>query len=260
MAIKLFEQGNHLCVAFTDLVRGKGIQSNQFIIIDNQHKAILDPGGDLTFTPLSIQAGIEIDIQETDYIFASHQDPDIIASMDHWLMHTRAKVICSRLWTRFLPHLIPGYLESEIEGRIIGIPDQGKLIPFGDTYIVALPAHFLHSVGNLHFYDPISKILFSGDLGASLVDEDTAHEFIETQIEFEHHIKAMEGFHRRYMCGNKACKLWANMVRGMQVDMIVPQHGRPFKGSAITAFLDWISDLRCGIDILTQEHYKVPKE
>ena len=30
----------------------------------------------------------------------------------------------------------------------------------------ALPAHFLHSVGNFHIYDPIAKILYTGDLGA----------------------------------------------------------------------------------------------
>ena len=66
-------------------------------------------------------------------------------------------------------------------------------------------------------------------------------------------------FHRRYMAGNKACRLWANMVRQLKPKMIVPQHGRPFADpDTISAFLDWISNLECGLDLLTQEDYRIP--
>jgi len=36
------------------------------------------------------------------------------------------------------------------------------------TSLVTLPAHFLHAEGNFQSYNPISKILFSGDMGANL--------------------------------------------------------------------------------------------
>jgi flavorubredoxin len=92
-------------------------------------------------------------------------------------------------------------------------------------------------------------------MGASIVDEGP-----EKPVEdFAEHVPSMIGFHQRYMCANKACRLWANMVREMDIDMIVPQHGRPFKGKAMIAqFLDWISQLECGVDLLTQDHYRVP--
>ena len=35
----------------------------------------------------------------------------------------------------------------------------------------------------------------------------------------------MEAFHKRYMASNKACRLWAEMVAQMDVEMLVPQHG-----------------------------------
>jgi flavorubredoxin len=67
----------------------------------------------------------------------------------------------------------------------------------------------------------------------------------------------MEGFHRRYMVSNKVCRLWASMVRGMDVSMMVPQHGRYFVGKeAIGAFLDWIEKLECGVDLVTQANYR----
>ena len=108
--IVLFDNGSHQCLMFDDLVSGEGVQSNQFLITDNEQYLLLDPGGDLTYTPLSLELSKHIPVQDLTYIFASHQDPDIIASLDKWLLHTRARVICSKLWARFLPHLTANYL------------------------------------------------------------------------------------------------------------------------------------------------------
>ena len=49
------------------------------------------------------------------------------------------------------------------------------------------------------------------------------------------------------------------MVRGMDLEMIVPQHGRPFVGAEmINAFLEWIEQLECGLDLMTQQDYRLP--
>jgi len=255
MAIELFNNGKHQCLAFTDLVAGDGVQANQFLIIDGSHEAILDPGGDLTFTALSMEIGKHIDLRNLDYLIASHQDPDIIASLSSWVSRTDATIVCSKLWARFLPHLLPGYMGQQVTNRCIALPDEGGDIPMGDSVLKAVPAHFLHSVGNFQFYDPVSKILFSGDMGASIVNEGP-----EKPVEdFAAHIQYMEGFHQRYMCSNKVCRLWAQMVRNMDVEMIVPQHGRSFQGKAmVNQFLDWISGLQCGVDLMTQRNYMVP--
>lgn len=254
----LFDNGVHKVLCFDQLVTGDGVQSNQFLIIDHDEHALLDPGGDLTYMPLSLAVSQHIPIKELTYVFASHQDPDIIASLDKWFLHTRCKVVCSKLWARFLPHLSAAYLTRQ-EGtsttdRMIAVPDRGQSIRLGKSSIKALPAHFLHSVGNLQFFDPVSGILFSGDMGASMVDD------AEPVDDFEKHLHTMEGFHRRYMAGNKACRLWSNMVRELKPAMIVPQHGRPFVGPVmIGQFLDWISQLQCGMDLLSQEDYQLPK-
>jgi flavorubredoxin len=55
----------------------------------------------------------------------------------------------------------------------------------GNTTIKAIPAHFLHSEGNFQFYDVTRKILFSGDLGASLVHH---HVAAQPVADFEVHI------------------------------------------------------------------------
>ncbi|SDI31896.1 Metallo-beta-lactamase superfamily protein [Pseudomonas delhiensis] len=256
--IVLFDNGTHQCLCFDDLVTGDGVQSNQFLIVDHGQYLLLDPGGDLTYTPLSLELSKLMPLQELDYIFASHQDPDIIAALDKWLLHTRAKVICSKLWARFLPHLTASYLAVShgisTYDRVIAVPDRGQSLNLGRCQLNILPAHFLHSVGNFQIYDPVSRILFSGDMGASLVDDANPVQ------DFAEHLPHMLGFHRRYMASNKVCRLWADMVRGLDVQMMVPQHGRPFAGRPmIDAFLDWISGLECGMDLLGPADYQVPR-
>ena len=70
----------------------------------------------------------------------------------------------------------------------------------------------------------------------------------------------MLGFHQRYMVSNRVCRLWARMARGMDIEMIVPQHGRPFAGKAmVKRFIDWVEQLECGVDRLTQADYVAPE-
>ena len=57
MAIVLFDNGHHKCIAFPDLVVCEGakedkqaktcesVQANQFLIVNNEHAALIDPGG-----------------------------------------------------------------------------------------------------------------------------------------------------------------------------------------------------------------------
>ncbi|KMQ75070.1 oxygen-binding di-iron domain-containing protein [Marinobacter subterrani] len=246
-------------VLFDSLVTGEGVQSNQFLIVDGKHEALIDPGGDLTYTPLSVAASRYMNIRELDYVFASHQDPDIIGAIDRWIVHTRARIVTSKLWARFLPHLVSSYVTSQLSGsvydRIVSVPDAGANVRFGDSFLQCLPAHFMHSVGNLQFYDPVSKILFSGDLGASLGGEDD-HLPVK---DFDKHIPNMVGFHRRYIASRKVCQLWASMIRDMDVAMIVPQHGKRFEGPVmVERFLDWVSNMECGIDLMTQDNYRRP--
>jgi flavorubredoxin len=163
---------------------------------------------------------------------------------------TPAQVYISTVWERFVPHFCkPG----KTEGRILGIPDAGMHIRVGLGDIVALPAHFLHAEGNFQFWDPSSRILFSGDLGVSLgLDPRRPIRSLREAIPY------MAPFHRRYMSSNKILRLWAQMVAGLPIAMIAPQHGAPLVGPAVQEFIAWVQTLECGIDLMTPEHYALP--
>ena len=77
--------------------------------------------------------------------------------------------------------------------------------------------------------------------------------------DFEVHSDSMLDFHRRYMGSNFICRLWVNMIRQLDVEMIVPQHGRPFVGKQmVEKFLNWFEELKCGIDLMKVKSYSVP--
>ena len=248
MALVLYDDGNHKCVAFTELVQGEGIQSNQFAIIDKGDGMLLDPGGNLTYKHLIAELADYFLPSHTRYIFASHQDPDIIASANGWLLITDAQIIIAQEWVRFLPHFC---IRGATEGRLIPIPPRGMDITLGQSTLKIIPAHYLHTVGFFQVYDPLSKILFSGDIGASLRD---GHDAGKPVADFDAHLidSHMLGFHKRYMTNNKACRLWVQMIRQLDVEWIVPQHGGSFKGKEmVTRFLDWFETLECGTDLIT---------
>jgi len=47
--------------------------------------------------------------------------------------------------------------------------------------------------------------------------------------------------------------LWVNMVRTMDVELIVPQHRTPFIGKEqIIQFFDWSETLQCGVDLMDE--------
>ncbi len=176
-------------------------------------------------------------------IFLSHQDPDIVGGLCTWLELIKAPVYVSSIWMRFLPHY--GLRNMS---QFVGVPDHGmdcEIAP--DFNVKMVPAHFLHSEGQINLYDPVSKILFSGDIGAAMVPSDNDNPYVD---DFKSHLPYVEGFHRRYMCSNKAIRCWLDTIADLDIEMIAPQHGPVYRGAAVREFLNWLRDLQCGIDLL----------
>ena len=245
----LFDNGTHKNLLLEDFGHGEMVQANVHLIVDSGKGMILDPGGHKVFKHLLQEVGTIIGVDNLEWIFFSHQDPDIVAAANGWLMTTKATAIVSKLWIRFIPHF---GVDRLVVDRIKGLDDEGAIIRLGNSDLYILPAHWLHSPGNFQVYDPVSKILYSGDLGASL-----GQDYIYV-TNFEEHIKYMEGFHKRYINSGRALRNWAKMVRQLDIEIIAPQHGAIFKGKdMVNKFINWVENLETGIDIM-DDVYKIP--
>ena len=216
------------------------IDTNQYLIVNGDQAILLDPGGVELFSPMLAAIMKYIDIDQLSHLFASHQDPDIISSLGMWdqvLPH--ASLHSPWLWEGFIRHFGMRNIAYK------PIKDEGGQIHLGNLTLEFIPAHYLHSSGNFNVYDPKAKILFSGDIGAALEAVD-APLYVE---DFSDHIGKMKGFHQRWMPSNRAKQNWVDRVRKLDIDMMVPQHGRIFKGKHVTDFLDWFEKLDVGCAI-----------
>lgn len=253
MAIELFSNDKHKCIKFDNLTGDGEIQSNQFLIVDGRRGLLIDCGGYRIYSSLLGEVSRYLPTNALDYIFLSHQDPDIGSGLNLWLPVSKAQVVISDLWKRFIPAFCIRGLSEE---RITPIPDNGLRLTLGDSELIAVPAHFLHSPGNFHLYDTSSKILFTGDLGASIGPEKEA---ITTEEEFTQHVSFLAGFHNRYMASTKACVAWVKMVKQLDVEMIVPQHGARIVGKPqVEMFYDWVLNEKTALDDFAEELFQLP--
>ena len=150
-----------------------------------------------------------------------------------------AKLYSPWLWEGFIHHFGMENIEYE------PIKDEGRILKLGNIELHVVPAHYLHSSGNMHVYDLTTKILFSGDVGAALEHGDFPL-FVE---DFEQHTEHMRYFHQRWMPSNSAKQNWINRVRKLDIEYMCPQHGRIFKGEQVQQFLDWFEALEVGTGI-----------
>ncbi len=243
--IKLFDSGSHQFVLLNESEAGEedGVRSNQYLIQHDGVGVLLDPGGFGVMPRVLAELLRYLAPENIRGVFLSHQDPDIVGGIATWLELVQAPVYISRIWMRFLPH----YGLKDMS-QFVGVPDEGMDCEVAPGFnLKVLPAHFLHSEGQINVYDPVAKVLFTGDIGAAMLPPDKDDAYVD---DFASHLPFIEGFHRRYMCSNKAIRCWLDTIDGLDIDMIAPQHGPVYRGAAVPAFLDWLKDLQCGVDLL----------
>lgn len=215
------------------------IDTNEYLISVNDDAILTDPGGMEIFPAVFSAISNSVDPSSIKKLFASHQDPDIISSLSLWLDYNpNLKCYLSWLWASFIPHF------GGNDETFIPIPDEGMEINLGNISLKAIPAHYLHSSGNFHLYDPQAKILFSGDVGAAMIPHDEDYLYVH---DFDKHRPYIEGFHRRWMGSNQAKNDWCDRVDNMEIEMLCPQHGAIYKGDDVKRFLQWFRELEVGI-------------
>ncbi|MCD6173884.1 MAG: MBL fold metallo-hydrolase [Sulfurimonas sp.] len=243
----LYDDGTHKCVmfAFDDESHEDAYLSvNQYLIVQNGAGVLIDPGSEAIFDELYDAVSRHVEIENIKFIFFSHQDPDVSGSISQWAVSTKAKFIMPSIWIRFMSHY--GFTEMS---RVVSLADHGAKLKFGNEYLKFVPAHFLHSPGNFSLYDSKSKIVFSGDIGAAVVPSPTDYKHVK---DFDSHIEALHGFHKRYMGSNKLCRAWVSKIEQLDVDMIAPQHGLIFEDEKTGQFLEWLKELKCGSDYMDE--------
>ncbi|WP_417830722.1 MBL fold metallo-hydrolase [Terasakiella sp.] len=237
--VKLFEGHSHEWIAFArDPEKPeKIIDTNQYMIKSEREAILLDPGGIELFASMLASVVHYLPVEQITHLFASHQDPDIISSLGLWdKTLPNATLHAPWLWEGFLRHYGCDHI------TYAAIPDEGSTLSFDNVEIQFIPAHYMHASGNFSVYDPVAKILFSGDIGAGLNAPDDPM-FVE---DFNAHIPKIKKFHQRWMPSERAKEMWIKRVRRLDVEMLCPQHGSIYRGGDVGRFLDWLESIEVG--------------
>lgn len=185
--ITLFDSGTHQFILLNESEPGEeeGVRSNQYLVVEGKRGVLIDPGGFGVMPHVLAELLRYLSPSELEAIIVSHQDPDIVGGISAWIELTSAPIYAPAIWLRFLPHC-----GIEAMDRFIGVPDQGMALSLANGFKLDLvPAHFLHSEGHINVFDPVSKILFSGDIGAAMLPPEIDTPFVD---DFAAHLPYIE--------------------------------------------------------------------
>ncbi|MBT3559282.1 MAG: MBL fold metallo-hydrolase [Rhodospirillales bacterium] len=218
----------------------KIIDTNQIVLNSGGETVLLDPGGMEVFPAFLTALSEKVSIDSIKHIFLSHQDPDICSSLLLWrqVCPKEVNIYVPWMWQDFVAHF-------DVDAKTIPVPDEGMTINLANgRSLEMIPAHYLHSPGNLNLYDPMARLLFSGEIGAATLPHNDSGSFYVKN--FSSHVEYMEDFHKRWMVSTDARDAWISQVRRLKVDMIVPQRGLAFKEDDVENFLTWFAEVELG--------------
>jgi len=228
----------------------RNIYLKRFIAADGtQRNMIFDPGTKIDLPRLmTVLKELIGGIQNIDFVFLSHQDPDVSANTNMILTTAPKAVVLASLdtWRLIKMYGLP-------EKRFWGIEslksDTVKIKKTGHK-IAFIPAIFAHFRGAMMLYDYESDILFTGDFLGGL-NTRIGGDIYATEESW----KGISLFHQLYIPCNRAIQNAIGRIGMMPKipEIIAPQHGDILKGRIVEIFLDRLTRLDVGLDISDNE-------
>ncbi|ADU96494.1 beta-lactamase domain-containing protein [Thermovibrio ammonificans HB-1] len=219
---------------------------NAYLIVSGDKRVLLDPGGIQHFEQVKARVSQLIEPSEVTHIVAHHQDPDVIGSLPLWLkLNPNVTVVTTPRTQVLIPYY--GFDRSKVNWLDVS-PLDDTMLELEEGALVFLSAPFLHFPDAFVTYDSRSKILFTGDIFAAIQQR---WELVVS--DFEEHKNELTYFHVYYMASNKALRHFVEKVRPFPVDAIAPQHGSIIPKEFVGEALDFLEELKCGIDLLEEE-------
>jgi len=235
----LFDCDSH-SVYWLGIDEETAFRCNTYLVRDGDQAILIDPGNRAYFPQVQARVAQVMEPNRVTGMVLCHQDPDVAASMVDWLALNPDMTVYSTARTHvLLPHygqLIYSAVDVA-EKPVVALP-SGRSLRF-------IEAPFLHFPGAFVTYDASTGFLFSGDIWAALdIDWRLVVE------NFDDHVAAMDLFHIDYMASNVAARGFVGRLGGIDVRAILPQHGSIISTAHVGAALDYLRDLRCGLDVI----------
>ena len=235
----LYENEHH-AVYWLGTPEDSAFRCNTYLVTDGDEAIIVDPGGAEVFDFVRRRVEQIIEPSHVSAQILCHQDPDVAGSMVRWLdVNPGMKVITSTRTNILISH----YGRDNYE--FFNISEFSSFTFSSGRVLRFIEAPFLHFPGAFATYDVTSGFLFSGDIWAAI---DMDWKLVIS--DFRRHEFKMNLFHLDYMAGNVAARGFLDRLKGIKVIAILPQHGSVIPEAFVADAFRYLSNLRCGLDIL----------
>ena len=242
--ILLYDKNSHK-IYWLGMAVADAFRTNIYLIVDGDEALIIDSGNKSFFSELYQRINKLGHIDKIKGAVYSHQDPDVAGSIADWIDKIDdIQIITSQRTNILLPH----YGLKNYNFFDAGESNQHQYKFSSGNIIQFIDAHFLHFPGAIATHDPISGYLFSGDIWASI---DMDFNFIVN--DFEDHILKLNLFHLDYMSSSVATRGFAQSLDDYSISAILPQHGAIIGKENIQKAINYLKELRCGLDLIYPE-------
>lgn len=235
----LFTGGTH-AVYWLGTPEDTAFRCNTYLIVDNQEAVVVDPGG-LTSHPFILDRIRQIvPAESVKALILCHQDPDVAASVVPWLdLNPEICIVTSYRTNILLPHY------GRLDYSWLNINEKGEYLFQSGNGLRFVESPFLHFPGAFTTIDETTGFLFSGDIWGAI---DMDWRLVVTDIQ-KHELK-MSLYHVDYMAGNLACRGFLKNLAPFVPSAILPQHGSVIPGRYVPRALEYLKNLKCGMDLV----------
>lgn len=232
----------------------RNIYLKRFTGGDSQPVSILfDPGTRLDLgTMLPMLKETIGGIGNVNMIFLSHQDPDLTANIGTVMQSAPRSYLITSVdtWRLVKMYGLPEQRVRTVESfdsMVLKMKKSGHRLRF-------VPARYCHFRGAMMLYDLESRVLFSGDfMGGVNTRKGDGVDATENSWD------GIKLFHQLYMPSSKAVRKTVERISMLNPfpEVIAPQHGDVIRGSLVAEFLDRMSRLEVGIDLVEENNPEV---
>lgn len=210
-----------------------GLHCNPYLIVENDEAVLIDPGSVLDFEAVFENVCSLVPLENIKYCILHHQDPDFCSSVPLF----EKKGANFKIVTHWRTQTLVKYYGVTSEYYIVNENDLKLTLKSGRTLGFVLTP-YLHFPGAITTYDYKTKVLFSSDLFG-------AYSFEWNLYAQGDYIEKMKTFHEHYMPSNSILRPVMEVLLGMDIDIIAPQHGSVIHENVVQ-YIKVLRDLECG--------------
>jgi len=217
---------------------------------------VIDPGSPIDYPYVTRKiAEIIGDISRVHICSINHQDPDVgMNAVQIGTLNPKMLVITSEDTWRLIQHM--GLDHNRVRFTEKFENNRVRLGENRDLQFIKSP--FCHFRGAFMTYDPVTRILYTGDLfGGLTTDRTRLNDLLASKKSWD----GIAAFHEIYMPSKKALRLAVNEIRKLNPKplFIAPQHGDIIGEELIDDFLVRMENLDVGLDLMIEDIEQNPK-